>query len=239
MSDDVPKPSPPDFFTRAVAETYDDRNGQLAAISDNLHFLVRLVLEGAPANARILCVGVGTGAEILSLAKAYPGWTFVGVDPSAAMLAVCRERLAQAGVIERCELIHGTVERAPEGANFDAVLAMLVAHFVGADDRTGFYRNIRDRLKPGGIFVSAEISFDLEVPRVSADAAELGTGPAADGRDAGLAAVAPENTPGDPLRVVAGRDRGPVEGNRVRAPGSLLPGVPDPRMVRNEIAPDG
>jgi tRNA (cmo5U34)-methyltransferase len=162
MSDPLPKPTAPDFFTPAMAAAYDERNGQLAAISGNLHLLTRLILEYLPEDARVLCVGVGTGAEILSLAGARPGWTFVGVDPSAAMLAVCREKLSRAGLIGRCELIHGHVDRAPEGGAFDAVLSILVAHFVGLEDRAGFYRNIRDRLRPGGCFVSAEISYDLE-----------------------------------------------------------------------------
>ena len=51
-----------------------------------MHFLIGLVLKELPTDARILCVGVGTGAEIFSLAEEYPEWTFVGVDPSADML---------------------------------------------------------------------------------------------------------------------------------------------------------
>lgn len=38
-------------------------------------------------------MGVGTGAEILSLSSAYPEWTFVGMDSSVSMLDVCRARL--------------------------------------------------------------------------------------------------------------------------------------------------
>lgn len=49
------------------------------------------------------------GAEILSLAQAFPEWTCVGVDPAQGMLDVCREILAAAGVSGRCELVH------PEG----------------------------------------------------------------------------------------------------------------------------
>lgn len=153
----------PNFFDRNVADAYDHRNHALAPISNNLHFLLRLVLADLPADARVLCVGVGTGAEILSLATTCPGWTFVGVDPSAEMLSVGRRRLEQAGVIDRCELVQGYVEDAPSGP-FDAVVSLLVAHFIKREDRPAFYAAIYDRLRSGGRFASAEISGDLDAP---------------------------------------------------------------------------
>ena len=153
-----------DFFNQDMAKRYDEINSKLSAISDSLHFLARLVLADLPSRARILCVGVGTGAEILSLAKARPDWTFVGVDPSKEMLEVCRSRLAHEGLSERCELIHGYVQDAPEGAAFDAVLSILVAHFIPRVERQGLYSNVFKRLKSDGYFVSAEISADLDAP---------------------------------------------------------------------------
>jgi len=158
----------PEFFNQDIAKRYDERNSKLAAISDNLHFLIRLVLADLPSRGRILCVGVGTGAEILSLAKARPEWTFVGVDPSREMLEVCRDRLAQEGVSDRCELIHGYVQDAPEAPAFDAVLSVLVAHFIARRERRAFYANILQRLKPDGYFVSAEISTDFSAPEFPA-----------------------------------------------------------------------
>lgn len=158
----------PDLFNQDMAKRYDERNNKLSAISDNLHFLVRLVLADLPEHARILCVGVGTGAEILSLAKARPEWTFVGVDPSKEMLEVCRSRLVQEGVSQRCELIHGYVQDAPAGAAFDGVVSILVAHFIPRAERQSFYRDIIERLKLKGYFVSAEISADLDAPEFPA-----------------------------------------------------------------------
>ena len=150
-----------DHFTTA-ARVYDERNRPLAPISDNMHFLIRLVLEDLPTRAHVLCVGVGTGAEILSLSTAFPQWTFVGVDPAIGMLDVCRERLSQAGVLSCCELIHGYVHDVPPGENFDAVLSILVAHFVNREDRLNFYQAMVSRLRISGILINTEISFDLD-----------------------------------------------------------------------------
>ncbi|CAN5676663.1 class I SAM-dependent methyltransferase [soil metagenome] len=149
-----------DHFSDA-ARAYDEKNRQLAPIADNMHFLIRLLLKNAPAHARVLCVGVGTGAEILSLSKSFPEWTFVGVDPAIGMLDVCRERLRSSGVLDRCELIHGYVHDVPVGENFDIALSILVAHFVKREDRLSFYQALFDRLRTNGILVNTEISFDL------------------------------------------------------------------------------
>lgn len=150
-----------DFFSAEASKLYDERNRKLAPISESLHFLIRLILRDSPARSRVLCVGVGTGAEILSLSKAFPQWTFVGVEPSAGMLDVCRERLSQAGVMDRCELIHGYVQDVSPDVAFDVSLSVLVGHFVKADERAAFYAAMADRLRVGGYFIDAEISFDL------------------------------------------------------------------------------
>lgn len=163
--------SPPvavDFFTKEASKVYDERNRQLAPIAENMHFLIRLILRELPERARILCVGVGTGAEILSLSKAFPEWTFVGVDPSSNMLEVCRDRLIEAGVLDRCELIHGYVQDVPPGENFDVALSVLVAHFVKREDRLGFFKAMSERLHPGGYLINSEISFDLNSPEFPA-----------------------------------------------------------------------
>ena len=152
-----------DHFTEA-AKVYDEKNRQLAPIADNMHFLIRLILKNAPVRARALCVGVGTGAEILSLSKAFPEWTFVGVDPSIGMLNVCRERLETAGVLNRCELIQGYVHDVPPGENFDVALSVLVAHFVKHEDRLSFFQAMSSRLRPNGVLINTEISYDLNSP---------------------------------------------------------------------------
>jgi tRNA (cmo5U34)-methyltransferase len=160
--------SPADHFNAQAARLYDERNSKISPIAECLHFLIQLALRDLPTQSRALCVGVGTGAEILKLAKAFPEWTFLGLDPSTAMLDVCREKLTAAGVLDRCELMHGYVQDAPEGEAFDVALSVFVAHFVTRDERQDFFRNMTSRLKSGGQLVNAEISFDLNAPECAA-----------------------------------------------------------------------
>lgn len=154
-----------DFFDKNMAAKYDARFEKIRAINDCLHLLTRLTLDGLPADASILCVGVGTGADILGVAEAFPRWRFTGVDPSEHMLAVCRERMRAHGLLERCELVHGHLADIPDEPRFDAVLCLLVTQFVKDQAaRQEMFRGMAARLKPGGYLVNAEISHDMASP---------------------------------------------------------------------------
>lgn len=154
-------PSGPDFFNKDAALKYDERNSKLNRISDCMHFLTGLALRDLPAKSKVLCVGAGTGAEILPLAQNFPEWTFVALEPSLDMLNVCRERMTAAGLAVRIEFVHGYVHDLPRKQEFDAVLSILVGHFVPHAEKADFFKHMSDHLKVGGCFVNAEISFDL------------------------------------------------------------------------------
>ena len=54
------------------ASSYDQQLSKMAPINDALHLLTGTVLSELPPKAKILCVGAGTGAEILYLAQKFP-----------------------------------------------------------------------------------------------------------------------------------------------------------------------
>lgn len=56
------------------AATYDTQWENTASIPSCLHFLLESMFAELPAEARILCVGVGTGAELVHLAQMNPRW---------------------------------------------------------------------------------------------------------------------------------------------------------------------
>src|SRR3546814_12995816 len=49
------------------AAGYDTQWARMAPIRESLHFLLETVFAGLPDDARLLCVGAGTGAEIAHL----------------------------------------------------------------------------------------------------------------------------------------------------------------------------
>lgn len=144
------------------AAGYDKQWARMAPIREGLHYLLEGVFIGLPANARMLCVGAGTGAEIGHLARLQPGWRFTAVDPSGPMLEVCRQRAESEGFADRCDFHTGYLESLPATAPFDGATCFLVSQFLlDRNSRIEFFRGIADRLRPGGILASSDLSSDV------------------------------------------------------------------------------
>jgi len=144
------------------AANYDRQWAKLSSFRDSLHLLVSSILASLPAEAEVLCVGVGTGAEIVALAERFPRWQFTAVDPARQMLEVCRARLEELGIADRCKFHHGYVDSLPAEHAYDAATSFLVSQFIlDHEARTGFFRAISQRLRPGGILVSTDLTADI------------------------------------------------------------------------------
>ncbi|KGT85985.1 methyltransferase [Erwinia typographi] len=150
-----------DIFNSEFSRQYDDYNHRLNEIANNLHLLIAILLRDLRENARILCVGVGTGSEIIRLAQKHPGWHFTGVDPSPDMLAVCAGKLQLESLSNRCKLVEGYLGDVPASGDYDAVLCLLVTHFIQDDQRMGIYQQINAQLVAGGRMIVAEIAGDM------------------------------------------------------------------------------
>ncbi|HWU51989.1 MAG TPA: class I SAM-dependent methyltransferase [Tahibacter sp.] len=115
-----------------------------------------LLAETVPADGRVLVLGAGGGLELKVFAEAQPHWRFVGVDPSAEMLALARTVLGP--LASRVELQEGYVDTASPGP-FDGATCLLTLHFLAAEERLHTLRELRRRLRPGGVLVVAHHSF--------------------------------------------------------------------------------
>ena len=145
------------------AAGYDKQWAKMAPMRDALHYLLESVFAEVPEDARILCVGVGTGAELAHLAGKFPRWRFTAVEPSGAMLDVCRQRAEAEGFAARCDFHEGYLDSLPAGESHDAVTCFLVSQFILEQEaRTAFFRAIADRLKPGGILASSDLASDID-----------------------------------------------------------------------------
>lgn len=141
------------------ASNYDERWARTAPIRDALHFLLEAVFAGLPADARILCVGAGTGEEMDYLARRFPRWTFTAVEPSGAMLEVCRGKAERGGFASRCRFHEGYLDSLPAQDAFDAATCFLVSQFILEQEaRAAFFRSIAARLRSGGILASSDLA---------------------------------------------------------------------------------
>jgi tRNA (cmo5U34)-methyltransferase len=148
-------------FDQKCASGYDQQWSKMAPLRDALYLLIGAVLAELRADAGILCVGAGTGAELIDLARRFPEWRFVAVEPSEPMLDVCRRKAEECGIAARCQFHEGYLESLPPGEAFDAATSLLVSQFIlDREARTGFFRGIADRLRPGGCLVNADLASD-------------------------------------------------------------------------------
>ena len=125
---------------------------------------VELLSSLAPATARVLDLGGGTGALSAAVLRGLPEVRVTLLDVDPAMLDEARRRLATFG--DRVEFREGSFLDPLPAA--DAVVASLALHHVrdlGA--KTELYRAIHAALAPGGAFINLDAAI-TESPRLNA-----------------------------------------------------------------------
>jgi SAM-dependent methyltransferase len=123
--------------------------------------------------ARFLDVGVGVGALAISMCRAFPQMSAVGIDPYEVSLALAQENVARAGLADRIELRRmGAEDLRDEGA-FD--LAWLPSFFVPSSALAGCVARVRAALRPGGclLFAAGQSGGDERQRAVSAMVHEI------------------------------------------------------------------
>jgi SAM-dependent methyltransferase len=135
----------------AIARVYDPWS--VSVVEDVPFYVEEAERSGGP----VLELGVGTGRIAVPIAAA--GIEVVGVDLSAGMLEVARERAELAGV--RIDLRHGDMRDPPVAGVFPLVLCPFrsLLHMETDADRRTALRAVAARLAQGGRFV-----FDVFTP---------------------------------------------------------------------------
>jgi SAM-dependent methyltransferase len=111
------------------------------------------LLRHCPGPARLIDLGCGTGRLIVPLAKA--GWRVLGVDLSAEMLAVAREKArAEGAEVELLQANLAELDALPDGS-FDhaACLFSTLGMVIGAEVRRRVVSHAHRLLRPGGRFI--------------------------------------------------------------------------------------
>lgn len=107
------------------------------------------------ARARVLEVGCGDGSNIIPMAAALPGATFVGCDLSTRALSEGRKTIEALGLANVRLVEEDLRALSPEHGDFDYVVAHGVYSWVPAEVRDGLFALAQSRLAPTGVmFVS-------------------------------------------------------------------------------------
>ena len=121
----------------------------------------RRVLElAAPRDGEaVLEVAIGTGTQLVALARKNPSGRTVGVEPADGMLAQARKRLAAAGLEQRVELLRaGALELPFEDQSFDLVVNSYMLDLLPRDDIPRALTEFGRVLRSGGRLVLSNMT---------------------------------------------------------------------------------
>src|SRR5262245_60447416 len=135
------------YASKAFAQTHPDRLATLATLFG---------LSPAPAGrCRVLEVGCGDGGNLLPLAFALPGSTFVGVDLAGRAIAQAADEARALGLANVELHCADLMEWTPPAGPFDHVIAHGFFSWVPEVVRLRLLELCRERLAPHGVaFVS-------------------------------------------------------------------------------------
>ncbi|MDR1081789.1 MAG: ubiquinone/menaquinone biosynthesis methyltransferase [Deltaproteobacteria bacterium] len=117
----------------------------------------RLTAMEYPGN--FLDLATGSGEQLLAIRSLWPYAKLTGLDFSAPMLNVAKEKLSRHGFAEGVSLVLGDVYSSPfEPGSFDTISISFGLR--NLPDRTALYGEVKRLLKPGGRFLVLELFFD-------------------------------------------------------------------------------
>ncbi len=114
-----------------------------------------VLLEFVPVTAkRILDLGCGAGRLLALLRVDRPEAQAVAVDFSAAMLEAARNHFGADPLVTVVE--HNLDQPLPQLGKFDAVVSSFAIHHLPHKRKQALYREVYNRLEPGGVFCNLE-----------------------------------------------------------------------------------
>jgi len=127
-----------------------DREERFAAMLS----AVDAITDGAPP--RVLDLAGGTGTISLRVLARFPGAEATVLDQDPVLLAIATASLRERATIVPADLRHPQWSAELQHHEFDAVLTATALHWLAAERVAELYAEVREVLRPGGVFVNAD-----------------------------------------------------------------------------------
>jgi trans-aconitate methyltransferase len=148
-------------WDRQQAAFLPDREERFRAMLD----AVAAITDGEPP--RLLDLAGGTGTIALRTLARFPGARVTVLDQDPVLLAIATSSLRERATIVDADLSDaGWRAKLPE-EGFDAVLTATALHWLPAERVATLYGEIREVLRPGGIFANADHMPEESLPTLS------------------------------------------------------------------------
>jgi len=126
---------------------------EYVASDTTLSLIARTPIASGPLH--LLDLGCGLAGPAIDIARSYPDVRITGVNVSPVQVARARERVAEAGLADRIEIVEADFHRLPfEAGSFDAAYAFEAICY--SHDPAGLAREIARVVRPGGWWYAKE-----------------------------------------------------------------------------------
>jgi cyclopropane-fatty-acyl-phospholipid synthase len=144
---------------------YRDPDGKLEpAQADKLDLVCRK-LQLARGET-LLDIGCGWGSLVMWAARHY-GVRALGVTLSRRQAEYAAERIARAGLGDRCRVEYRDFRNLPPDAHYDKIAAVGVIEHVGPANYPAFFARVRALLADGGLYLNHGITHEFHWTRTS------------------------------------------------------------------------
>jgi trans-aconitate methyltransferase len=138
-----------------------DREERFAAM---LAAVAAIAGDAAP---KVLDLAGGTGTISLRTLARFPGAEVTVLDQDPVLLSIASASLRERATVVDADLSDPSWRAKLPSEGFDAVLTATALHWLPADRVTALYGEVREVLRPGGIFVNADHMPEESLPTVS------------------------------------------------------------------------
>lgn len=132
------------YFARADDDLESAQESKLELICRKLRL---------KAGERLLDIGCGWGGLIMHAAKRY-GVFALGITLSEAQAELARERIAAAGLSDRCRVELRDYRQLPSDSAFDKIASVGMVEHVGRKQIAQYFESAFAALRPGGLFLN-------------------------------------------------------------------------------------
>lgn len=115
---------------------------------------------------RLLDIGCGWGALVMYAAQHY-GVEATGITLSRPQAEFATERIAEAGLADRCRVLVQDYREVPEAPPYDALVSVGMFEHVGEEKLPAYFRKAWALLKPQGVFLNHGIACSALAPKES------------------------------------------------------------------------
>lgn len=145
-------------FDDSVATAFDDMVQRSVPFYREMQRMMgEIAADFATPDTRLFDLGCSTGTTLLNMDKQLDSSvTFVGVDESEDMLALCDRNLTAAGVSREYRLIRANLNQGIELENTSVVSMCLTLQFIRPLYRTKLIKQIYEQLLPSGCLLLVE-----------------------------------------------------------------------------------